>query len=416
MNKTTEGVKRISAHKLKASRLPLSTVSLALKKHFSFFKKKSPEEDRAHAQFVETTSRKGAPKSAWRMPLRLSAKEQMLFAKRLSFLIRSGVPILDSLHILREQTRSRGGQKMYGRIAEDIANGKFLHVSLMRFRGVFGTFAINIIKVGELSGILSKNLLHLADELQKRYELKRKVLGAMVYPIIITLGTLGLVVLLTAYIFPKIMPIFQSLSVELPFTTRALIAISSFIREWGFVTLGVLVLVSIALVIINRTVTPFRFAVHRTLISVPLAGGIVRTYNMANLCRTVGLLLRSGITLTEAVTITSDATANLVYRRELGALAERVRAGESLSKYLTERKRFFPPMLTHMVAIGEKTGSLSDTFIYLAELYEGELDGVTKNLSSALEPALMIVMGVIVGFVAVSVITPIYEITQNLSR
>jgi type II secretory pathway component PulF len=143
---------------------------------------------------------------------------------------------------------------------------------------------------------------------------------------------------------------------------------------------------------------------------------MAKTYNIVTFCRTVGILLRSGVLLHETLTVTGDTMQNRMYQRECYRLAEKVQKGEPISRYLLVRSEFFPPMLSHMVAIGEKTGKLSEVMTYLAELYEAELDDLTKNLSVSIEPILMLVMGLIVGFVAVSVITPIYDITQNLQR
>lgn len=346
---------------------------------------------------------------------KLSIREQTLFAKRLAFLMKAGVPLLESLTILRDQASSQAIARVYERLIDDTMNGQYLHKSLRKTKA-FGDFAVNIIEVGEHSGILSQNLLYLADELKKKEELRRKVLGALVYPIFITIATLGVTTLLTAYIFPKIMPIFTSLNAKLPFTTRALIAMSQYVRDWGVVTLIVMIAIGIGYMLLHRKNKLFRMWNDRTVLFMPLAGGMARTYNIATFCRTTGILLKSGVLLSEAMRITGDTMRNRIYRRECQRLAECVEKGEPISRYLLKRKAFFPPMLSHMVAIGEKTGRLSDVLTYLSELYEGELDDVTKNLSVSIEPVLMIVMGVIVGFVAISVITPIYEITQSISR
>lgn len=347
---------------------------------------------------------------------KLSNREQTLFAKRLAFLVKAGVPLLESLMILRDQAPSRAVGRVYDRIIHDITNGQYLYKSLKRLKGAFGDFAVNIIEVGEHSGILSQNLVYLAEELKKKEELRRKILGAMVYPIFITIATLGVTALLTAYIFPKIMPIFTSLHAKLPFTTRALIAVSGFLREWGVVTVIVLVAAWVIFLALHRRVPAVRMWNDRMLLYMPLAGGMAKTYNIVTFSRTVGILLKSGILLSDALRITGDTMKNRIYRRECYRLAEKVEKGEPVSRYLLSHRTFFPPMLSHMIAIGEKTGKLSDVMTYLSELYEGELEDLTKNLSVSIEPILMMVMGLIVGFVAVSVITPIYDITQNLPR
>ena len=301
-------------------------------------------------------------------------------------------------------------------IIADISQGQYLHASLAKLPNTFSGFVVSMIKVGELSGILSANLAYLADELQKRETLRKKIIGALVYPLFISIATLGVTGVLTAYIFPKIMPIFAGLNVTLPLTTIILIAVSAYLRAWGLLTiLGIAVLVVVFLVI--RTASPgFRRFVEHVTLKIPIAGKLIQTYNIANYTRTLGVLLRSGATVTQALDITGDTLDNSLYKRACHETAERVKKGEQISLTLKDNKELYPILIGHMVGIGEKTGKLSDTLVYLSGLYEEELDDQSKNLSSSIEPILMVVMGLVVGFVAVSVITPIYSITQSLSR
>lgn len=348
--------------------------------------------------------------------VRFSVKEQTLFAKRLSFLIKSGVPVLECLHLIRKQTKSRGKQKVFDAVISDVSNGQFLATALAKFSRLFGDFTVNLIRVGESSGILSQNLNYLADELTKKHALQRKVRGALIYPLFITIATLGVTSMLTVFIFPKIMPIFASLNVELPLTTRILLAVSNYLQDWGLLTVGLFALFVIAVVVARRLFKPVQYFGDQVLLRLPLAGQITRTYNLANFCRTLGLLIRSGVHLTEALSITAETTKNLVYRAEYERIARNVIKGEPVSRSLEKNPRLFPDMITHMIAIGETTGALPSTLIYLSELYEGEVEEQTRNLSSSIEPILMIVMGLLVGLIAVSVITPIYEITKTLQR
>lgn len=347
---------------------------------------------------------------------RLSVKDQTLFAKRLSFLIGAGVPVLESLHVLREQTTSKSVRKILKQVSKDVANGRFLSAALDRFRHHFGEFAINIIQVGESSGVLAQNLKYLAQELEKKEALRKKVVGAMVYPIFVTIATVGVTGLLTVYIFPKILPIFSSVGVTLPITTRILIAVSSFLQSYGLILVGVLFVLTIGLIIVHRNVAAFRIVSDRILLKIPISGRIMQFYNMANITRTFGLLLKSGSSIVDALQTTARTTRNRIYRRELERAAEHVKKGEQVSEHFKKHKGLFPILIPHMIAIGEKTGNLSDTLVYLSEMYEEEVNSLTKNLSNAIEPVLMILMGLLVGFVAVSVITPIYEITQTLSN
>lgn len=304
---------------------------------------------------------------------------------------------------------------MFDQIIEDISNGQFLAKSLGKFNRVFGDFAINIIHTGESSGTLDESLSYLAEELEKKQKLRRKVFGALIYPALIVIATLGITGLLMVYIFPKVMPIFESLDVDLPWTTKVLVWLSVFLSQWGlWLLLGVMaIFVGLWWLISNKESAHYMW--DKFVLRIPLLGKIALSYQVSNITRTLGLLLKTDMGVIDALKITANTTSNMVYRRQFNGFLDKIIQGESISGQLSERPDIFPDMLTQMVAIGEKTGRLSDTFLYLSELYEDDVDDLTKNLSNSIEPALMIFMGVIVGFIAVSIITPIYEITQNLN-
>ena len=293
--------------------------------------------------------------------VRFSIKDQTLFAKRLSFLIKAGVPVSESMHMIRQQARSPGKQRVFGAIANDVTGGQYLSASLAKHRKHFGDFAINLIRVGEQGGVLSSNLAYLAEELQKKHELRRKVIGALVYPIFISIATLGVTSLLTVYIFPKLMPIFTSLHVDLPLTTRILIGVAAYLQHWGILTLLGLIAAGVALFVARAHLRPVRYFLDMALLYTPIVSSIARRYNLTNFCRTLGLLMRSGVRLSDAIVITTATTTNLVYKEAAERIGKAIMRGESMSKALEKEKKLFPDMLPHMVAIGEKTGNLSST-------------------------------------------------------
>lgn len=347
--------------------------------------------------------------------VRLSVKEQTFFAKRLSFLMNAGVPILESLHMIREQTRSKRYANVLDVLIDRVSNGQTLSSGLNKFSKTFGTFAINVISIGESTGILGENLEYLAEELKKKQALHKKIVGAFIYPIIVTIATLGITSFLVVYLFPKIMPIFSSLNYDLPFTTRAVIWVSDFLRKDGLLLLALICLALIAFAVVNKKSKKFRYAFHRNILRVPIVGNIIQYYNLSNCMRTLGLLLKSGITLSEALPITAEATENMVYRSEFKLLEKTVSRGEKMSSYLRKNRALFPDVMTQIITVGERSGDLQNSLIYLSGFYESEVEDFTKNLSNIIEPILMIFMGIMVGFIAISIITPIYGITQHLS-
>jgi type IV pilus assembly protein PilC len=347
--------------------------------------------------------------------VRFPIKEQVHFAKRMAFLIGADVPMLESLYLLQKQAKSSALKHLYNEIIYDVSNGSYLSTSLAKYKKHFGSFAVNIIRIGETRGALRQNLNYLADELKKSQEIRKKVIGALVYPIFITIVTLVLSGMLTVFIFPKIMPIFQSLNVQLPITTIILLAVSNFLAVYGLHLIGGIILFTVIFAVLLRNIEAFRLFIHHTILRLPLAGHLAKYYNMANFCRTLGLLLKSDVDVIEAILTVGETTNNLVYRNEYRHMASVVERGERISTYIERHQRYFPDFTAHLIAVGEMSGSLSDSLIYLSETYESDIDDMTKNLSNSIEPLLMIFMGLIVGFVAVSVITPIYEVTQHLN-
>ncbi len=350
----------------------------------------------------------------WKPSPHLSTADQIFFVKRLSFLIRADIPILESLVMIRGQTTSKKFTRALDAIIDDISEGHSLAKSLEKFHTLFSDFAVHIIDFGEQSGTLSTNLEYLAVEMNKRKILSRKILSAFAYPAIVTLATLGITAFLVMYLFPKIMPVFTSLHIKLPITTRIVIWLSNFIRaDFIFIVLFVFVAV-VAYVTARKKFLTFRLHTDSACLKIPLIGTIIQEYNLANITRTLGLLLQSGATLSGAIPIVVKTATNSVYKKGLADIAPVIDRGEKMSAYFETRRKLFPDIFTQIVSVGERSGNLSNSLLYLSTLYEEQVDEYTKNISTLIEPVLMVVMGVVVGFIAVSIITPIYGITQNL--
>lgn len=343
----------------------------------------------------------------------VSLAERIMFVKHLSMMIHSGMTEVESLRLIRSQIKSKSFLGILDDVISSVENGQALSTALARYGHVFGDLFINIIKIGEISGTLSENLDYLALEMKKSQSLRSKVRGALIYPAVILVATIGVVGGLIFFILPKILPVFKSLKVTLPFTTRALIALSDALRSHYIIIFVALVLFVVFLLFLRR-IPATRYILHRILLSLPIFGNISIGFNMANMTRILGMLLKSGEKIVQAVSITADASSNMVYRKALQEAVIEIQKGKTLYAYFEEHERLFPPTVGRMIEVGEKTGNLDNNLAYLAEFYENEVDEVTKNLSGILEPILLVVMGVAVGFVALAIITPIYGITQGL--
>lgn len=354
-----------------------------------------------------------ATNSLLSVTLRFPVRDQIIFAKRLAMMLHSGMPILSSLRMLADEAHSKSVGRIASSLAEDVSHGIALSVALKKFEKTVGGFYISIIKVGETSGTLPENLEYIAEELKKKHDLKKQVVGALVYPCVIVVSTLGITTMLIVYIFPKIMPIFLSLHATLPWSTRALIFLSHFLAVYGLWLLLGIVALLVGFSFAMR-VTRFHFIVDHILLRIPVFGRLIQYYNLANTCRTLSLLLKSDVRFVAALCIASDSLKNQAYKQVLVKVSEGVLQGQRLSVQLKDYPRLFPPLLVQMLSVGEATGNLSGTLMYMSEMYESEIRDWTKNLTSVLEPVLMLTMGLLVGFIAISIITPIYGITQSL--
>ncbi len=345
---------------------------------------------------------------------RLSERDKIFFIKRLSFLISSGMPLSESLGMIRDQSNSKHFVLLLNQLVGDISSGQSLSKALERNKDQFGDFAINIVYFGESSGTLSQSLDYLVIELKKRHSLKKKIIGASIYPIIVISAVFAVVGFLIIYLFPKILPVFASLHVQLPLSTRFVIYVSTVVHHYGLLILLFLGISIFGFYWLLRHFDTLRLYTNHIKFHIPVVGNMVKSYNLASATRILGLLLRSGLTLGESLHIASRSVSNELYRIELQRFVGLVNQGDLLSAHLKGKGGLFPEIISGVVAVGERSGNLPESLIYLSELYEEEVDDMTRNISNLIEPILMIIMGLLVGFIAISIISPIYGITTNL--
>jgi len=344
---------------------------------------------------------------------RLALGQQVAFVKRLGILLNAGVPILESLNMMKKQADSRSVKILLEDLTIGMQSGQFLHYRLEKYRKDFGDFAVNIVRVGEISGTLHESLGYLAEEIQKKKDLRRKIISALVYPFFIVFATIGITIMLVAYVFPKILPILQTFKGNLPITTRALIFISHVFTTSGWL-IGLIALGLIILSVLLLRLRTFRLAADKLLLKLPILGRVFQYYQVTNFCRTLAVLLKSDMRIIEATAITAKVSTNLAYQDALSEMVQSISKGENLSSLLESNLKLFPPLVWQMISVGENSGKLIDTLSYVGGIYEKEMEELTRNLSTTIEPLLMVFLGICVGFVAISIITPIYQITQNL--
>lgn len=343
----------------------------------------------------------------------VSLQEKVNFARHLSVTIRSGIPLIEGLKLIQGQTGSAKLRRIIGEIMNDVNGGRTLAESLEKRKRIFGEFFISLVKVGETSGNLADTLLYLSQELKKQRDVNHRVRGALLYPLVILVVTIAITIFLTVFIFPKILPIFVSLKIQLPATTRFIIELLTFFSEYGIhVLAGLIAFVGgMKLLLIWRRA---HFVFDAMLLRLPFVSRILVSVTMTNFMRSLSVLLKSGMTLINALEVAKGTFHNLYYKRVVDEMVARVKRGEEIGRALVGYPRLFPSMVVGMIQVGERTGKLEENLLYLAEHYEGEVDDIVKNLTTILEPFLLLFMGLVVGFVALSIITPIYKITQEV--
>lgn len=355
------------------------------------------------------------PKISFNIPFinRISFLDKILFAKNLSLMIKAGLPLRESVATIQEQIKNKRFKEILDDVIKNIDNGQSLAASLSRHPQVFDSLYVNMIWVGEESGTLEENLEHLALQLEKNYALRGKIQAATIYPSIILTAVIILSAALAFFILPKITPIFEVFDIELPLTTRILLKTTEIIQNYGLFVLAGLVILGVILFLLSRR-QPIKFLIHKIILKLPIIGSVFRNVNFSYFSRTLGILLKSGMPVIKALEVTQTALKNLVFQKELKAVAREVQKGKTISAYLKKREAIFPLMVSRMIGVGEKTGKLEETLLYISDFYEGEVDKSIKNLSVILEPILLLIIGVAVGFIALSIISPIYEITRGL--
>ncbi|MCR4286119.1 MAG: type II secretion system F family protein, partial [Candidatus Kaiserbacteria bacterium] len=344
----------------------------------------------------------------FRVNVQLSRKEKLIFAKYLSVLLGAGLAIDESIDVLQKQTKGSLA-RILAHISVTVKHGETLATGLGAFPHVFSPLFINLVASGEASGNLQGNLMNVVGQLEKEYELNSKIRGALMYPAIIMVvaGLIGAGIFV--FVLPNVIDMFESLDVELPLATRLLITVATFVSEHGVLTV-LIGLATVSSIFIVRKIAFFDRPLHGILLLVPLIGGIAKKVNLARFTRSLGTMVQSGIPIDEAVTITENTLDNVHYKRIFDELKEAIKLGDTLSSVLEKHPRLVPAMATHVIFVGEQAGSLGDMLMYLAKFYEQEVSDITKNLSELLEPFLLIFIGVMVGGLALAVMTPIYEV------
>lgn len=343
--------------------------------------------------------------SGLRLRGHVKLEDKVVFSRQFSTMINAGVPIIQALTILREQTSNRHFQLTIADAAKQVEGGTTLSAALAQHGDIFSSVYINMVKAGEAGGLLDEVLERLAVQQEKDAEVVGKVRSAMIYPSILFTVTIGAFIFLMVYLVPHMSIIFSGLDVPLPWYSRLMLTISSFLVHYGIYLLALLVGGAVAGLRFARTPRGKHLLDH-LLIRLPIIGPIVVKVNVARFARTFGSLMAAGLSVLEALNTTAGGLSNSVFQDSLAEVAREVKAGKSISVPM-KRLGVFPPIVNQMIAVGEETGELDTILLKLASFYEREVDTVVAGLTAVIEPVLIVTLGGVVGFIVIGVYGPL---------
>lgn len=340
--------------------------------------------------------------------------EKIIFARNLSGMLSAGLSLYRALGVLQKQTTNPAFKKILEALLREIDKGGTLSGGLAQFPKSFSSLFVSMVRSGEESGNMSGSLKEIGLNLEKTYTLNKKIKGALTYPIIILCAIVLIGVLMMIYVVPTLTKTFKELGTTLPGSTQFVIFLSDTIKDHTFLlALAVLIIFGSirALFYIKKVQTGFDFIITR----LPALGTMVKEINSARTARTLSSLLSSGVDVTRALEITKDVLQNSHYKSVIDSAISDVQKGEPISSAFKNRTDLYPVMVGEMMEVGEETGKLSGMLLEIALFYEEEVDAKTKDLSTIIEPVLMVFIGAAVGFFAVSMLTPMYSLLGSIN-
>src|SRR3989338_180278 len=344
---------------------------------------------------------------------RVKLLDKITFMKNLSVMMKAGLPLARSLKILAAQTANKKFGKILSEIARCVESGTTLADSMARYPRVFSPVFVSMVRVGEIGGNLEQNLLYLGDQMQRDYDLISKARGALTYPIVvlIALGIVGF--LMFTFVLPKLTATFKDLNAELPLMTRVVIRVVDVFANYGVIVLFVLVFLVFGFLYWRKTESG-RKVVHKVILHVPLFSGIVKKINLARFVRVLSSLIKSGMPIVQALETSAYVVGNIYYQKVIADSASKVKIGSPLASGFRKYPKLFPSLVVEMMEVGEEAGTTEQVLNEVANFFVFAADQTMKNLSSILEPVIMMVIGAVVGFLAVALVSPIYNLTQNI--
>ncbi len=355
-----------------------------------------------------TVTEKAAAKPKFSFGGKVKDKDIVVFTRQFSTMIDAGLPLVQGLDILSEQVENKNLARTLTTVKADVESGSTYADALRKHQKIFSELYVNMVAAGEAGGILDTILNRLAGYIEKAMKLKKKVKGAMIYPAVITFVAVAVLTVIMIFVVPVFAKMFASMGGVLPAPTRFLISVSNFVAGvGGLIVLGAIVGLVIFIGQMRRTEQGKR-AIDGIILKLPIFGMILRKVAVAKFTRTLGTLVSSGVPILDGLEITAKTAGNKVLEYAIMDVRKAVAEGKTLEEPLS-KAGVFPPMVTHMIAVGESTGALDAMLSKIADFYDDEVDNAVTNLTSLLEPMLMVFLGTTVGYIVVALYLPIFK-------
>jgi len=339
---------------------------------------------------------------------RIKTRDKAVFARQFATMINSGLAVLRALYVLEEQTENPRLKKIIGRVREDVEAGMPLSDAMERYPVAFDRLYVAMVRAGEAGGALDQTLNRLATQLEKDDSLRRTIKSAMAYPVLIAAFAILVMIGMLLFIIPIFASMYADLGGQLPSLTRAMMGVSNALKGYWFVIFPVLGLLIWGIVKLKNTDDGRRYW-DRIKLKLPMKlGPVIQKIALARFSRTLATLVGAGVPILQAIEITGKTSGNSVLEESMVDVKESVRSGESIAQPLT-RVAVFPPMVTHMISIGEETGALDAMLNKIADFYEDEVDAAVKSLTSIIEPIMMLFVGGLVGLIVISMYLPMFN-------
>jgi type IV pilus assembly protein PilC len=346
---------------------------------------------------------------------RIPFVQKIFFVDHMRTMIHAGLSLIEALRILSKEISNKKFKMIIDEIKRDVEKGQQISEVLAKHPKVFPPIYVKMIESGEVSGKLEEALEQVVVQMKKTQQLTSSIRSAMIYPSVIIFAMGGIGVMMATVVLPKLVDLFKDFDAELPLATRVLIYITDFVsKPLNLIIIIVFIFLSLTIFITSIKKYPkFKHFIHNLNLHLPIFGKIIKKINLARFSLTLSSLLRSTISIIDAVGITADTCSNVLYREALKTAQEKIKTGTPLSEILANYDNLFPPMVTEMIMVGEKTGEVDQLLNELAVFYNDEVDKTLKNFTTIIEPVIIITIGIVVAGLAVAVIMPMYTLVQN---